>query len=61
MCIRDSIRGLNAKAKIIETSHSKVAMEEVMDTKSYNLEEAQNHPLWAQELYKPNDHIPETE
>ena len=59
--IRAVIRGLNAKAKIIETSHSKVAMEEVMDTKSYNLEEAQNHPLWAQELYKPNEHIPETE
>ena len=59
--VRAVIRGLNAKAKIIETSHSKVAMEEVMDTKSYNLEEAQNHPLWAQELYKPNEHIPETE
>ena len=59
--VRAVIRGLNAKAKIIETSHSKVAMEEVMDTKSFNLEEAQNHPLWAQELYKPNEHIPETE
>ena len=59
--VRAVIRGLNAKAKIIETSHSKVAIEEVMDTKSYNLEEAQNHPLWAQELYNPNDHIPETE
>ena len=59
--VRAVIRGLNAKAKIIETSHSKVAMEEVMDTKSYNLEEAKNHPLWAQELYNPNDHIPETE
>ena len=59
--VRAVIRGLNAKAKIIETSHSKVAMEEVMDTKSYNLEEAQNHPLWAQELYKPNEHLPETE
>ena len=59
--VRAVIRGLNAKAKIIETSHSKVAMEEVMDTKSYNLEEAQNHPLWAQELYKPNEHVPETE
>ena len=59
--VRAVIRGLNAKAKIIETSHSKVAMEEVMDTKLYNLEEAQNHPLWAQELYKPNEHVPETE
>ena len=59
--IRAVIRGLNAKAKIIETNHSKVAMNEVMDTNLYDLKEAQNHPLWAQELYNPNDHTPETE
>ena len=59
--VRAIIRGLNAKAKVIETSHSEVPMQEVMDTKMYNLEEAQNHPLWAQELYNPGDHTPETE
>ena len=59
--VRAVIRGLNAKAKIIETKHSKVAMSEVMDTSLYDLKEAQNHPLWAQELYNPNDHTPETE
>ena len=59
--IRAVIRGLNAKAKIIETNHSKVAMNEVMNTNLYDLKEAQNHPLWAQELYNPDDHIPETE
>ena len=59
--IRAVIRGLNAKAKIIETNHSKVAMNEVMNTNLYDLKEAQNHPLWAQELYNPNDHTPETE
>ena len=59
--VRAVIRGLNAKAKIIETSHSEVALKEVMDTKLYNLKDAQNHPLWAQELYNPNDHLPETE
>ena len=32
-----------------------------MDTKLYDLEEAQNHPLWAQELYNPEAHISETE
>ena len=36
-------------------------MGEVMDTGLYNLEEAQEHPLWAQELYNPNEHVPETE
>ena len=59
--IRAVIRGLNAKAKIIETNHSKVAMTEVMNTNLYDLKEAQNHPLWAQELYNPDDHTPETE
>ena len=59
--IRAVIRGLNAKAKIIETTYSKVAMNEVMNTNLYDLKEAQNHPLWAQELYNPDDHTPETE
>ena len=38
-----------------------VALKEVMDTKLYDLKEAQNHPLWAQELYNPDEHVPETE
>ena len=36
-------------------------MNEVMNTNLYDLKEAQNHPLWAQELYNPDDHTPETE
>ena len=55
------IQGLNAKAKIIETSLSQVDMKDVIDTGLFNLEEAQEHPLWAQELYNPNEHVPETE
>ena len=55
------IRGLNTKAKIIETTLSKVELKEVMDTKLYDLEEAQDHPLWAQELYNPDAHVPETD
>lgn len=59
--VRAIIRGLNVKAKIIETTLSQVDMTAVMDTGLYNLEEAQEHPLWAQELYNPNEHVPETE
>ncbi|MCH1429212.1 MAG: zinc metallochaperone GTPase ZigA [Chlamydiales bacterium] len=55
------IRSLNAKAKLIEAAHGKVDIDEVMDTGLFNLEEAQNHPLWAQELYNFKDHVPETE
>ena len=59
--VKALIRGLNAKAKIIETTLSKVNLEDVIDTGLYDLEEAQEHPLWAQELYNPDEHVPETE
>ena len=59
--VKSIIHGLNAKARIIETIQSKVNITDVMNTKLYNLEEAKQHPLWAQELYNPNEHIPETE
>ena len=36
-------------------------MSEVIDTGLYNLNEAQEHPLWAQELYNPDKHVPETD
>ena len=59
--VKAIIRGLNAKAKIVETTQSKIDLDEVMNTGKFNLEEAQEHPLWAQELYNFNDHVPETE
>ena len=55
------IKGLNAKAEIIETTEAQVDLDRVMDTGLFNFEEAQEHPLWAQELYNFNDHVPETE
>lgn len=59
--VKAIIRGLNAKAKIIETTLSQVDMNDVMDTGLFDFEEAQEHPLWAQELYNPDAHVPETE
>lgn len=59
--VKAVIRGLNAKAKIIETTLSQVNPGEIMDTGAFDLEDAQEHPLWAQELYHFNDHVPETE
>ncbi len=59
--VKAIIRGLNAKAKIIETTLSQVDLDEVMDTGLFDLEEAEDHPLWAQELYNFKDHVPETE
>tara|TARA_X000000950_G_C13879546_1_gene646307 strand:- start:902 stop:2125 length:1224 start_codon:yes stop_codon:yes gene_type:complete len=55
------VRGLNAKAKIIKTKSSQVEIEEVIGSGLFNLEEAKEHPLWAQELYNFTNHVPETE
>lgn len=59
--VKSVIRALNAKAEIIETNHSKVALDMVLDTQMFDLEEAQDHPLWAQELKDFKEHVPETE
>lgn len=59
--VKSIILGLNAKAKIIETTMAQVEIDEVMNTGMFDLQEAQNHPLWAQELYNFKDHVPETE
>ena len=59
--VKSIIVGLNAKAKIIKTTMAQVPLEEVMNTGMFKLEEAQSHPLWAQELYHFKDHVPETE
>lgn len=59
--VRAIIKSLNAKAKVIETSQSKVDINDVMDTGLFDIEEAEEHPLWAQELYNFKDHTPETE
>lgn len=59
--VKAIIRGLNARADIIEITLGQVSLDQVMDTGLFHLEEAQEHPLWAQELYNFKDHIPETE
>ena len=59
--IKAIIKGLNAKAKIIETVMSKVEIAEVMGTGLFDLDQAQDHPLWAQEFLNFKDHVPETE
>ncbi|MDJ0626586.1 MAG: zinc metallochaperone GTPase ZigA [Candidatus Caenarcaniphilales bacterium] len=59
--VKAIIRGLNTKAKIIQTTLSKVDLSEVMDTGLFDIDEAQEHPLWAQELHNFKDHVPETE
>ncbi|MEM8555452.1 MAG: GTP-binding protein [Pseudomonadota bacterium] len=58
---RKIIRSLNADAQIIETNHSDVAAEKILDTGLFDFEKAHEHPMWAKELYGFADHVPETE
>ena len=59
--VRIVVRGLNADARIIETDNSKVALDSVLNTRLFNDEKAQEHPLWHKELFGFRDHVPETE
>jgi len=55
------IRSLNADAKIIETNHSEVPADRILDTGLFDFDAAHDHPMWAKELYGHADHVPETE
>lgn len=58
---RKIIRSLNADARIIETNHSDVPADAILNTGLFDFEKAQEHPMWAKELYGFADHVPETE
>jgi len=58
---RKIIRSLNADAEIIETNHSVVAAEKILETGLFDFDKAHEHPMWAKELYGFADHVPETE
>ena len=58
---RKIIAGLNADARLIETDFGKVALRDVLGTGLFNMQKAEQHPLWYKELHGFKDHIPETE
>ncbi len=58
---RKIIRSLNADARIIETTHSDVAADDILDTGLFDFDKAHEHPQWAKELYGFADHVPESE
>ena len=55
-----SIHKLNPGAKIIRSNFSKVAPKEILNTKLFDFEEAQNSAGWQKEL-EAGEHTPETE
>jgi G3E family GTPase len=58
---RTIIRSLNADARIVETSHGRVALGDILDTGLFSFEAAHRHPTWFRELNGFRDHQPETE
>jgi G3E family GTPase len=58
--IRGVIKKLNPTAKIIESSYGKVPYTEILNTKLFDFDEAQNSAGWQKELEK-GEHTPETE
>ncbi|MCG8356604.1 MAG: GTP-binding protein, partial [Kiloniellales bacterium] len=58
---RKIIRSLNPDAQLIETSMSRVPLDQVLNTGRFDHEKAQEHPLWFKELYGFAEHKPETE
>jgi G3E family GTPase len=55
------VRALNSDARILQTDHGKVALEDVVRTGLFDFERAHRHPLWFKELNGFKDHVPETE
>ncbi|WP_195806609.1 GTP-binding protein [Winogradskyella helgolandensis] len=58
--LKATIQKLNPTAKIIESSFSKVNPSEILNTKLFNFEEAEESAGWIEEL-KKDEHTPETE
>ena len=54
------IKKLNPSAKIIESTFSKIDMNEIINTGQFNFEEAEQSAGWLEELNK-DEHKPETE
>ena len=58
---RKIIRSLNPVALLVETSMGRVPLDQLLDTGRFDYQKAQEHPLWAKELYGFATHKPETE
>ena len=59
--VRKIVRGLNADARIIETDFGKISPLSILNTGLFDHDKAEQHPLWAKELYGYASHVPETD
>ncbi len=58
---RAILRALNPDARVIEADFCDVPVDDIIETGLFDPELAEQHPLWAKELYGFASHVPETE
>lgn len=59
--VRKVVVALNPDARLIETDFGQVALSDILDTRLFDEDKAQQHPLWYKALYGHAEHVPETE
>jgi G3E family GTPase len=59
--VKKVVASLNADARIVEADFGQVALDAILDTGLFDDEKAEQHPLWAKELYGYADHRSESE
>ncbi len=59
--VKRVVASLNADARIVEADFGKVGLDSLLDTGLFDEERAEEHPLWAKELYDYASHRPESE
>ncbi|MFI7407568.1 GTP-binding protein [Streptomyces sp. NPDC049627] len=57
--LRAALRRLNPAARVVDAVQGRVALQDVLGTRLFDLERAQQAPGWVRELN--GDHVPETE
>lgn len=59
--VKQVVASLNADARIIEADYGKVDLDQVIGTGLFDEARAEEHPLWAKELFDYASHRPESE
>ena len=59
--VKQVVASLTADARIIEADRSEVPLDTILNTGLFDEERAEEHPLWAKELFDYASHRPESE
>lgn len=59
--VKQVAASLNADARIVEADYGKVELDQLLGTGLFDEERAEQHPLWAKELFDYESHRPESE